>query len=240
MKTSQPRLNYYGYRYYDPVTGRWIKRDPIEEEGGLNVYGFIENGGVNSYDFLGLIERPSPPVDPMPIFGPPDDSGNEPIFHPSPTRFVKSISVTIEWVCESEPWYCCDTSTEKEPTIYSEFTITSHRERVLSRGEKPHMFINTGYEGIYGGLSRHEKDLVKFEAPNVLAVALGKHDVEVSKFLEPYYKRGCIVRKPAVQCAGSIHIVMISGYPFKLESQKMKIDSENDVFPPDPVPPLTI
>jgi RHS repeat-associated protein len=25
---------YYGYRYYDPVTGRWPSRDPIEEEGG--------------------------------------------------------------------------------------------------------------------------------------------------------------------------------------------------------------
>ncbi|MFZ9938074.1 MAG: RHS repeat-associated core domain-containing protein, partial [Luteolibacter sp.] len=34
-------LYYYGYRYYDPVTGRWPSRDPIEEEGGLNLYGFL-------------------------------------------------------------------------------------------------------------------------------------------------------------------------------------------------------
>ncbi|MBB5350675.1 RHS repeat-associated protein [Haloferula luteola] len=27
-------LLYYGYRYYDPVTGRWPARDPIEERGG--------------------------------------------------------------------------------------------------------------------------------------------------------------------------------------------------------------
>ncbi len=27
-------LLYYGYRWYDPVTGRWPSRDPIEESGG--------------------------------------------------------------------------------------------------------------------------------------------------------------------------------------------------------------
>jgi uncharacterized protein RhaS with RHS repeats len=45
---------YYGYRYYDPKTGRWPSRDPIEEQGGLNLYGFVGNDGVNQYDVLGL------------------------------------------------------------------------------------------------------------------------------------------------------------------------------------------
>ena len=45
---------YYGFRYYDPVTGRWASRDPIEEEGGLNLYGFVGNDGVNAWDYLGL------------------------------------------------------------------------------------------------------------------------------------------------------------------------------------------
>ncbi|NWK57665.1 hypothetical protein HW115_18755 [Verrucomicrobiaceae bacterium N1E253] len=44
MKTSKPGLNYYAYRYYDPVTGRWKSWDPIEEKVGLNVYGFVGNG----------------------------------------------------------------------------------------------------------------------------------------------------------------------------------------------------
>jgi RHS repeat-associated protein len=56
-------LYYYGYRYYDPVTGRWSSRDPIEEEGGLNLYEFVANDGVGSIDFLGLttpywVEKP--------------------------------------------------------------------------------------------------------------------------------------------------------------------------------------
>jgi integrase/recombinase XerD len=45
---------YYGYRYYDPVTGRWPSRDPIEEEGGINLYGFVGNNGVGRWDYLGF------------------------------------------------------------------------------------------------------------------------------------------------------------------------------------------
>jgi RHS repeat-associated protein len=45
---------YYGYRYYDPVTGRWPSRDPIGERGGINLYGFVGNDGVNKWDIYGL------------------------------------------------------------------------------------------------------------------------------------------------------------------------------------------
>ena len=44
---------YYGFRYYSPVTGRWLSRDPIEEDGGLNLYAFVGNDGVNQVDLLG-------------------------------------------------------------------------------------------------------------------------------------------------------------------------------------------
>jgi len=49
----RPRVAYYGYRYYDPKTGKWPSRDPIEEEGGVNLYGFVGNDGVNRWDYLG-------------------------------------------------------------------------------------------------------------------------------------------------------------------------------------------
>ena len=47
-------LVYYNYRYYSPQLGRWTKRDPIEEQGGENLYGFLSNVSVNTYDYLGL------------------------------------------------------------------------------------------------------------------------------------------------------------------------------------------
>ena len=45
------------YRAYDPALGRWPSRDPIGEEGGLNLYGFVGNDAANGLDILGLIEE---------------------------------------------------------------------------------------------------------------------------------------------------------------------------------------
>ena len=36
-------LYYYGYRYYSPTLMRWLNRDPIEEDGGMNLYAFCAN-----------------------------------------------------------------------------------------------------------------------------------------------------------------------------------------------------
>jgi RHS repeat-associated protein len=47
---------YYGYRYYAVALGRWVSRDPIEEEGGINLYGFVGNDPINSHDYLGLYD----------------------------------------------------------------------------------------------------------------------------------------------------------------------------------------
>ena len=53
-------MAYYGYRYYDPVTGRWPSRDPIEEEGGVNLHAFVRNDSLNKIDLLGNVECVSP------------------------------------------------------------------------------------------------------------------------------------------------------------------------------------
>jgi RHS repeat-associated protein len=51
---NETDLVYYGYRYYSPALGRWLSRDPIEEKGGLNLYGFVNNDPVNYVDIDGL------------------------------------------------------------------------------------------------------------------------------------------------------------------------------------------
>jgi len=50
-------LLYYGYRYYNPSTGRWINRDPAEEKGGLNLYGMVYNNPISYIDLVGLISK---------------------------------------------------------------------------------------------------------------------------------------------------------------------------------------
>ncbi len=51
---NESDLVYYGYRYYDPSTGKWLNRDPLGEEDGPNVYDFVLNNLVNYVDRLGL------------------------------------------------------------------------------------------------------------------------------------------------------------------------------------------
>ena len=52
-KELQGVVMYYGYRFYDPETGRWPSRDPIGEMGGINLYGFVYNAPYDWFDDLG-------------------------------------------------------------------------------------------------------------------------------------------------------------------------------------------
>ena len=47
---SETDLYYYGYRFYHPILMRWLTRDPIEESGGVNLYGVCGNNPVSRYD----------------------------------------------------------------------------------------------------------------------------------------------------------------------------------------------
>jgi len=51
---NETSLVYYGHRYYSPSLGRFINRDPIEEQGGINLYSFVGNNAVNAWDYLGM------------------------------------------------------------------------------------------------------------------------------------------------------------------------------------------
>ena len=51
---AETGLVYYGYRYYSPSMGRWVNRDPIEEQGGSNLMAFVGNGPIGAVDSLGL------------------------------------------------------------------------------------------------------------------------------------------------------------------------------------------
>ena len=54
---AETGLIYYGYRFYSPSLMRWLSRDPLEEEGGLNLYQFCGNAAVDRFDPYGLSEE---------------------------------------------------------------------------------------------------------------------------------------------------------------------------------------
>lgn len=51
----RPNAVVSGRRYYSPSQGRFLGRDPIEEQGGLNLYGFCRNNSINLWDYLGMV-----------------------------------------------------------------------------------------------------------------------------------------------------------------------------------------
>ena len=58
--------------FYDPGTQRWLNRDPIEERGGVNLYGFVGNRPVTTVDKEGLTGW-GPPFFP----GPPPEGASD-------------------------------------------------------------------------------------------------------------------------------------------------------------------
>ena len=49
-------LNYYGYRFYSSNLGRWMNRDTVAENGGINLFGRARNSLVNTFDPTGKSE----------------------------------------------------------------------------------------------------------------------------------------------------------------------------------------
>jgi RHS repeat-associated protein len=70
---SKSNLDLAAYRAYDPDLGRWLSRDPIEENGGLNLYRYVYNDPSRFVDPLGLDRWVVP--DPHPYIVYPDGSG---------------------------------------------------------------------------------------------------------------------------------------------------------------------
>ena len=52
---NETGLYYYIKRFYHPIFKRWLTRDPINEQGGLNLCQFCRNAAVFGYDALGLL-----------------------------------------------------------------------------------------------------------------------------------------------------------------------------------------
>ncbi|WP_324171211.1 phospholipase A2 [Sulfurimonas sp.] len=55
LQDKDTNLVHFGYREYDPQTGKWTAKDPIDFQGGdANLYGYVLNNPVNFVDPTGL------------------------------------------------------------------------------------------------------------------------------------------------------------------------------------------
>jgi RHS repeat-associated protein len=83
----------YGFRFYEPNFQRWVNRDPIQEWGGINLYGFVNNNPVNAMDLLGL------DYDPDSYYGIYHAPQNTPVTAPS---FLESLVPVYGPMAQSE------------------------------------------------------------------------------------------------------------------------------------------
>ena len=121
-------VSYYGYRYYNTQTGRWINRDPIEEQGGLNLYGFVYNNSFGWLDRLGM--------EPMTYFPDPFDT--------APVDYIPSAGHGCDGNPNSDHKFI-----SKLPTIGK--TIPSHKNDSSTKGIPLQLVWNKMHSAIYCG-----------------------------------------------------------------------------------------
>jgi len=91
---AETGLYYYLMRYYLPLIHRWLNRDPIEEDGGINLYGFCRNSPLFFFDDFGGEFR---------FAGDPKDNDGRYIALWGPN----SGTFSVKWVYEGSD--CCET-----------------------------------------------------------------------------------------------------------------------------------
>ena len=54
----------FGKRFFDPITGQWLSREPLGESESINLYSYCHNDPINNVDVLGLakVDLKAPPV----------------------------------------------------------------------------------------------------------------------------------------------------------------------------------
>jgi RHS repeat-associated protein len=132
-------LLYYGFRSYSPSLGRWVSRDPIEEEGGSDVYEYVQNCPTALVDGLGMWPGMS-------------------ISIPSPFMFpgAASLSRELDGIGEitsetEENVYCIDDASTLVPSLIGTVTfrwgLDFHRSQRLPGPEVP--IFPTDWIGVY-------------------------------------------------------------------------------------------
>ena len=100
------------HRYLDPATGRFLTRDPIGMEGGVNLYQYMGNGVVNKVDPDGLMISLPWPME-LPCYHLPDGTCigfclfdpkcNPPKPGPKPKPAPKPSPLPPDWTCYRNP-----------------------------------------------------------------------------------------------------------------------------------------
>lgn len=91
-------LNLTRTRAYNSGLGRWLNRDPMEEQAGSNLYGYVENDPISYTDPLGLEKCKPAKRPPVPASGnnPPSKKPTNP-YPPVPNYWPSNLGPKPDW-----------------------------------------------------------------------------------------------------------------------------------------------
>nr|WP_244143596.1 RHS repeat-associated core domain-containing protein [Burkholderia multivorans] len=92
QEDEETGLHYNRHRYYDPSSGRFVSKDPIGLDGGINVYQYADNP-TGWIDPLGLAKRCGCPCGVEP-------HGNQP--SPRPSGYQSHHIIQDRWAKANE------------------------------------------------------------------------------------------------------------------------------------------
>ncbi len=148
-------LYHVGAREYDPRTGRWLQRDPIDvASGDPNLYRYCGNDPINTGDDGGTQQRPKQPttnnrssertkiilgkIPPQKPVQPKDSRWTQPKGYPGPT-VVQGPNGPIIW----------------DPNIHIELWVAAHYPTIMALIRKAYAitykYFPEGTKGMHGG-----------------------------------------------------------------------------------------
>jgi RHS repeat-associated protein len=141
-------LVFFGARYYDPEVGRWITPDPLGYADGPNLYAYVHNNPINSFDRFGFATENEPASNG-------DDLWKEEIVYgPRCVGISWIIGECYEWISR-KPF---NTETFPDPSKDKS-------------GQPPTISYNDDFEDLYPGYERsHIYDL---GLPDVANIGIG-------------------------------------------------------------------
>jgi len=163
----------YRFRPYDPARGVWIGRDPIEENGGVNLYAMVGNDAVDRWDELGLSSQSWGVVDwkkrIKQIMKASSHGGQLPDMNEVFQKLMKAQLLADP----NNDWYgdCQDDMEDIFSALYDEISKAHHGDNVqeLFKGMDDgsnitHFFVGAAYEMSTGIANRGEVAQWSFEA----------------------------------------------------------------------------
>jgi hypothetical protein len=119
--------------FYNPETGRWLSRDPIGEDGGINLSSFANNDPADDWDLMGLATQSQMQKQCDSIAKSSCDRARRRVetakvrYYSGGTTTGYQYVVWREWVCE---WLCGNCTEEERKRRQNE------KERICNRPRK--------------------------------------------------------------------------------------------------------